>query len=222
MNDNLTLLIPAKKESESLPIFLKELESYKFKILIVLEKDDMITLDSLKKFSNLEILQQNNKGYGSALIEGINFIKTKYFCIINADGSMNPSYLEEMLSHTKDNDLIFTSRYLKEGGSEDDDLITFVGNKFFSTLGKIFFNLKINDILYTYVLGDTKKVKNLNLNFHDFRICVELPILAHRSKLIYKCLPSKERKRIGGKKKVNPFRDGLLIFFAMISLFFKK
>ena len=222
MSDNLTLLIPAKKESESLPIFLKELETYKFKILIVLEKDDIVTLDSLKNFSNLEILQQNNKGYGNALIEGINFIKTKYFCIINADGSMNPSYLEEMLSHTKDNDLIFTSRYMEEGGSEDDDLITFVGNKFFSTIGKIFFSLKINDILYTYVLGDTKKVKDLNLNFHDFRICVELPILAHRSKLIYKCLPSKERKRIGGKKKVNPFRDGLLILFAMISLFLKK
>ena len=111
---------------------------------------------------------------------------------------------------------------MEEGGSEDDDLITFVGNKFFSTIGKIFFSLKINDILYTYVLGDTKKVKDLNLNFHDFRICVELPILAHRSKLIYKCLPSKERKRIGGKKKVNPFRDGLLILFAMISLFLKK
>ena len=187
-----------------------------------MEKDDIVTLDSLKNFSNLEILQQNNKGYGNALIEGINFIKTKYFCIINADGSMNPSYLEEMLSHTKDNDLIFTSRYMEEGGSEDDDLITFVGNKFFSTIGKIFFSLKINDILYTYVLGDTKKVKDLNLNFHDFRICVELPILAHRSKLIYKCLPSKERKRIGGKKKVNPFRDGLLILFAMISLFLKK
>ncbi len=222
MNDNLTLLIPAKKESESLPIFLKELEPYKFKILIVLEEDDIITINSLKNFSNLEILHQNKRGYGSALIEGINFIKTKYFCIINADGSMNPSYLEEMLSHTKDNDLIFASRYMKEGGSEDDDIITFIGNKFFSTIGKIFFNLEINDILYTYVLGDTKKVKDLNLNFHDFRICVELPILAHRSKLIYKCLPSKERKRIGGKKKVNPFKDGLLILFAMISLFLKK
>ena len=221
MSDNLTLLIPAKKESESLPIFLKELETYKFKILIVLEKDDIVTLDSLKNFSNLEILQQNNKGYGNALIEGINFIKTKYFCIINADGSMNPSYLEEMLSHTKDNDLIFTSRYMEEGGSEDDDLITFVGNKFFSTIGKIFFSLKINDILYTYVLGDTKKVKDLNLNFHDFRICVELPILAHRSKLIYKCLPSKERKRIGGKKGKSIQRWLINTFCNDISIFKK-
>ena len=34
----LTLLIPAKKEAESLPIFLNELKEYNFKILIVLGK----------------------------------------------------------------------------------------------------------------------------------------------------------------------------------------
>ena len=222
MNDDLTLLIPAKKESESLPIFLKELEFYKLKTLVVLEKDDEVTKKSLKDFPDVTILEQKKKGYGNALIEGINFISTKYFCIINADGSMNPSYLEEMFSHTKNNDLVFTSRYMKDGGSEDDDIITLIGNKFFSTLGKIFFNLKINDILYTYVLGNTQKIQNLNLNYFDFRICVELPILAQRSKLTYNCLPSKERKRIGGKKKVNPFKDGLLILFAMISLFLRK
>ena len=202
MNDDLTLLIPAKKESESLPIFLKELEFYKLKTLVVLEKDDEVTKKSLKDFPDVTILEQKNKGYGNALIEGINFISTKYFCIINADGSMNPSYLEEMFSHTKNNDLVFTSRYMKNGGSEDDDIITLIGNKFFSTLGKIFFNLKINDILYTYVLGNTQKIQNLNLNYFDFRICVELPILAQRSKLTYNCLPSKERKRIGGKRKL--------------------
>ena len=34
----LTLLIPANKESESLPIFLNELKEYDFKKLIVLQK----------------------------------------------------------------------------------------------------------------------------------------------------------------------------------------
>ena len=96
-----------------------------------------------------------------------------------------------------------------------------MGINFFNFRENIF-NLKINDILYTYVLGNTQKIQNLNLNYFDFRICVELPILAQRSKLTYNCLPSKERKRIGGKKKVNPFKDGLLILFAMISLFFRK
>ena len=39
MND-LTLIIPAKREAESLPIFLKEIENYECKKLIVLQKED--------------------------------------------------------------------------------------------------------------------------------------------------------------------------------------
>ena len=219
----LTLLIPAKQESESLPIFLEELKKFDFKILIVLDENDIDTINVINQRDNLEILYQKNSGYGSALIEGINHITTKYFCIINADGSMNPNELNNMLKTIKENnDLVFGSRYLKNAGSEDDDLITVVGNYIFSFLGKIFFNLKINDILYTYTLGHTELIKNLNLKFKDFKICVELPIKAHRANLKYEAVPSFERKRIAGKKKVKPFLDGLQILIGMSYLFFNK
>ena len=219
----LTLLIPAKQESESLPIFLEELKKFDFKILIVLDENDIDTINVINQRDNLEILYQKNTGYGSALIEGINHITTKYFCIINADGSMNPNELNNMLKTIKENnDLVFGSRYLKNAGSEDDDLITVVGNYIFSFLGKIFFNLKINDILYTYTIGNTELIKNLNLKFKDFKICVELPIKAHRANLKYKAVPSFERKRIAGKKKVKPFLDGLQILIGMSYLFFNK
>ena len=103
----LTLLIPAKNEAESLPIFLDELEKYDFKILIVLEEKDKETIDAIDLRENIEIFHQKNSGYGSALIEGINHITTKYFCIINADGSMNPSELNNMLKNiNNDNDLV--------------------------------------------------------------------------------------------------------------------
>ena len=36
-------------------------------------------------------------------------------------------------------DFVFASRYQNNSGSEDDTLITFVGNKIFTLLGKIFF-----------------------------------------------------------------------------------
>lgn len=219
----LTLLIPAKQESESLPIFLEELKKFDFKILIVLDENDIDTINVINQRDNLEILYQKNSGYGSALIEGINHITTKYFCIINADGSMDPNELNNMLKTIKENnDLVFGSRYLKNAGSEDDDLITVVGNYIFSFLGKIFFNLKINDILYTYTLGHTELIKNLNLKFKDFKICVELPIKAHRANLKYEAVPSFERKRIAGKKKVKPFLDGLQILIGMSYLFFNK
>ena len=38
-----------------------------------------------------EIIFQKGKGYGNALIEGINLINTEYLCIFNADGSFNPN-----------------------------------------------------------------------------------------------------------------------------------
>ena len=218
----LTLLIPANKEAESLPIFLKELEKYNYKKLVVLQSEDKETIESISDFQDVEICVQEKRGYGSALIEGIKKIDTNFFCIINADGSMNPKYLEEMLNLCKNQDLVFGSRYLKGGGSDDDDFITFIGNKIFSLLGNIFFKLSLSDILYTYILGRTSSAKNLNLQYNDFRICVEIPILAKYQNYKFISTPSMERKRIGGKKKVNAFKDGFLILTAIIVLFFKK
>ena len=221
---SLTLLIPAKKESESLPVFLNELEGYEYEKLIVMDKEDIETSNSIKNFDNIKILHQEKLGYGNALIEGINNIKTEYFCIINADGSMDPSELKKMLSKIQNDnyDVIFGSRYMKNAGSEDDDLLTLVGNFFFTKIGNFFFKLQISDILYTYVLGKTKLVKNLNLINGDFKICVELPIKTHKNNLSYVSIPSFERKRIAGKKKVSPFSDGFKILLEMINLFFKK
>ena len=65
-----------------------------------------------------------------------------------------------------------------------------------------------------------EEAKNLSLKSKDFKFCVELPIKAKRSG--YKLVNSKahERSRIGGKKKVNPFRDGFIILIYLIKLFF--
>ena len=220
---DLTLIIPTKKEAESLPLFLEELDRIDCVKLIVLQKEDFETKEAIKNILNIKIIEQINNGYGNALIEGINATKTNYCCIINADGSMDPKYLHEMYKNCKDQDLIFASRYQKPGGgSNDDDTITLVGNYFFTTLGNIFFKLNISDILFTYILGKTNSFKKLSLTNFDFRICVEIPIKAKFFSLHYNCIPSFERERIGGKKKVNAIKDGLLILSEMIKLYFKK
>ena len=126
----------------------------------------------------------------------------------------------QMLKLNYQNDFVFTSRYLKNAGSDDDTIVTFVGNKFFSFLGKMLFSLKINDILYTFLMGKTQSFKMLNLKSGDFRFCVELPIKIQILGLKYTSLGSFEKKRLGGKKKVNAIKDGLLILLEMLKLFF--
>ena len=219
---NLTLIIPTKKEVESLPTFLKEIENYNCKKLIVLEKEDIETKKILEEFNNINILEQKNNGYGNALIEGINNVQTDFCCIINADGSMDPKYLQEMRKLCENKDLIFASRYQKPGGgSDDDDFVTIIGNAIFTFLGNFLFKLKISDILYTYILGRTSSFKKLDLKNYDFRICVEIPIKAKILNMEYSCIPSHERERIGGKKKVNAIKDGLLILGEIVKYFYK-
>tara|TARA_B100000989_G_C19514286_1_gene460784 strand:+ start:1039 stop:1719 length:681 start_codon:yes stop_codon:yes gene_type:complete len=220
--NSLTLLIPAHKESESLPIFLNELNNYPYKKMVVLQKEDVETINSISDFKDVELYIQKKKGYGSALKEGLTNIKTEFFCIINADGSMDPKYLSDMLLLCEKKDFVFASRYLKGGGSDDDDIITFVGNKCFSFIGNLLFSLNLSDILYTFVIGKTTSAKMLELKYYDFRICVEIPIKAKTRNLLFTSTPSKERKRIGGQKKVNALKDGFLILTAIFELFFKR
>ena len=167
--ENLTLVIPAKKEKESLPQVLNELKKFNLKILVILEKDDRETIDSINDY-NCEILYQINKGYGDALIEGIKNTKTKYFCVFNADGSFVSDELESMynLLENQSADFVFGSRYMKNSSSDDDTFVTFVGNKIFTFIGNLFFSLNISDILYTYVMGNTKLAQSLNLKEKKF------------------------------------------------------
>jgi len=219
---DLTLIIPAKNEKESLPRVLDELKNFNLKKNIILEPSDKLTIEAIRTY-DCEIIYQDSKGYGDALKKGIETVETEFFCIFNADGSFNPKELDVMINKLKSDkyDFVFASRYEKNCGSEDDTLITLIGNYIFTFLGNIFFRLKITDILYTFVMGRTSCAKKLELTAKDFSFCVELPIKANR--VGYKICTSKsfERSRIAGKKKVNAFKDGLKILFSMMKLFFR-
>ena len=219
---DLTLIIPAKNEKESLPKVLDELVKFNLKKNIILEASDKSTIDAIKTY-DCKVIFQDSMGYGDALKKGIETVETEFFCIFNADGSFDPKELDLMIDKLKNDkyDFVFASRYEKNCGSDDDTFITFIGNYIFTFLGKIFFRLEITDILYTYVMARSSCTKKLELTAKDFSFCVELPIKAKRAG--YKICSSKsyERARIKKKKKVNAFKDGLKILFSMIKLFFK-
>ncbi len=219
---DLTLVIPAKNEAESLPVVLNELKNIEVNKIVVLPEGDNLTLEAIKNF-DVKIIYQKGKGFGNALKLGITSVDTKYFCIFNADGSFDPIYLNELRNILiNGSDFVFSSRYLKNGGSEDDTFLTFIGNKFFTTFCNLLFKLNISDVLYTYVMGSTKAYKSLNMIYDDFSFCVELPIKAKLKNYILTHSPSFERSRIAGVKKVNEFKDGFLILISILRLLFFK
>ena len=219
---DLTLIIPAKNEKESLPKVLDELKGFNFMKNIILEASDKLTIDAIKNY-DCKIIYQDSKGYGDALKKGIETVETKFFCIFNADGSFDPKELDLMINRLEEDkyDFVFASRYEKNCGSDDDTFITLIGNYIFTFLGKIFFKLEITDILYTFVMAKTSCAKRLGLTAKDFSFCVELPIKAKRAGYKICTTKSFERSRIAGEKKVNAFKDGLKILLSMVKLFFR-
>ena len=215
---DLTLIIPAKNEKESLPHVLENLKTIDCNKTVSLKNTDIDTIKSIKDY-DVEIYHQSGNGYGNSLREAINNCDTKYFCVFNADGSFEKKDLFKMYNSISNHDFVFTTRYEKPGGSEDDTIVTYLGNKIFSKIGNILFSLRISDILYTYFMGKTESFKKLNIQSDDFKFCVELPIKMEINNMKYDCLPSFEKKRIAGIKKVNSLIDGFHILIEMLRLF---
>ena len=170
---------------------------------------------------NCEILLQEEEGFGNA-IQGLMSVKTEYACILNADGSFDTKYLNQMVEKLDTQaDFIFSTRYKKPGGSDDDTLITMLGNYFFTNLSRLLFSLEITDVLYTYVMGKTNKFQDLNLKNDDFTFCIELPVKVKRKNFKMYDFPSYERSRISGKKRLMNLKM-VLILISILSLFIIK
>ena len=82
MKKKISLIIPAKNEVESLNSVLEELEGNNLvdEILVVVDRPEDNSIPIAKKF-NCKIIIQNNKGFGSAIIEGFKHASNKYGCI---------------------------------------------------------------------------------------------------------------------------------------------
>tara|TARA_E500000331_G_C17060823_1_gene628119 strand:+ start:45 stop:728 length:684 start_codon:yes stop_codon:yes gene_type:complete len=224
--NKITIIIPTLNEFESLDVLLKEIQSLNFQnildeVIVVDANSTDGTLDVAKKYNCKVINQSKVGGYGAAIIEGIKNSKSFYSVILDGDGSKNPSYILDLYNAIEKNtsEFVFASRYGKDCGSLDDTLLTFIGNRIFTNLGKIFFGTKINDILHTFFICKTENFNRISFKYNDFSFCVELPILVAKLKILHSEIPSYERKRISGKVKVNSFIDGYKILKSMIKIF---
>ena len=217
----INLIIPSKEKIEHLYKIISPLLRRKEinKIILVLNEKNKKKFIKNKK---LKIIAQKKSGYGSAIKEGFKISKSKFSCIFNADGSFNANDLPLMIKLTKQNDFIYASRYMKGAGSEDDTMITLIGNFVFSLMGRVLLNVKLTDILYTFVLCNTKKFNKLNIVSYDFRFCIELPYKVSQNKFTYTELKSREFKRKFGEKNVNELVDGFLILIEVLRCFLKR
>ncbi len=219
--EDVSLIIATYNEEESIAYVLDEIKDYNFGEIIIVDGNSTDSTHKIASSYNIKFITQSKKGWGNAVLEGIEYSQCKYITYMDGDGSYNPSAIKEMKSLIQDYDVVFSSRYKNGTKSPDDTVIRAFGNKIFTFLVKVLFKCKITDALFFYPLFKKEILDEVSLSSEDFTLCLELPALVQVNNLKYTEILSQERERYAGITKVNALIDGYKILKGMFLLWIK-
>jgi len=151
-NCELSVVMPCLNEAETLAICIEKakvfFEEYDVQgEIIIADNGSTDGSQSIAKKHGACVVNVIEKGYGNALIGGINAAKGQYIIMGDADDSYDFSKLELFLEKLREGyDLVMGNRF--RGGIKKDampPLHKYLGNPVLSGIGKLFFNSPIGD-----------------------------------------------------------------------------
>jgi glycosyltransferase involved in cell wall biosynthesis len=116
----ISVIIPAHNEGRNLALLLPELKGVldelgtAFEILIVCRTVDPETAQVAAAFG-ARTLEQEERGYGGALIAGFDAAQGEYFLTIDADLSHKPVFIRDFWAQREGADVLIASRYVHGG-----------------------------------------------------------------------------------------------------------
>lgn len=217
-----TVVLPTLNEIDCIKDVLEELKQTTVDEILIVDGHSSDGTPELVGELGFEVLTQKGKGYGDAILEGVRHSQGDVIIPMDADGSYDPKGIPSLLQCIEDGyDVAFASRYMPESGSQDDTAIRYIGNMFFTFLLNKIHRVNLSDSLFLYTAAKREVYESLDLKSPGFEYCLEFPIKVHRAGFKYKEIPSIERKRFGGKTKVNAFFHGIRILWYTLKWKFK-
>lgn len=160
------------------------------------------------------IYQQTYPRWAGAYMEAYKRATGDVLIDFSPDGNSIPELIPEMIQKFKEGyDIVYASRYVGGAKSEDDSLLTRIGNRVFTHMINILFGGNITDSLVVYRAYTRSFLEKAGLLNCVFPQCVTALISVRCGKIKAKKfdIPGDEPPRIGGVPKMNPLLDGLRI-----------
>lgn len=180
------------------------------------------TIEYVRK-ENIELHIQTKKGLGSAYVEGLEKLNGDIIILFSPDGNSEVSRLEDLIRLMETGcDIGIVSRYKDWAKSDDDDIITGFGNWMFTFMYNLFFKQKVTDLLVIYRAFRKDIVTELEINHGGIAWTTQMMCRAAKAKCVIKEIPGNEPPRIGGIRKMQPFRNGLAELAMLSREFFKR
>lgn len=206
-----SLVIPTYEEERSITRTIREVPKKYINEIIVIDLSSDRTAEIAKRLG-CKVYRQKGRGFGSAFRQGVEHSSGDVIILMDADGSHNPKDIPKLLKKIKEGyDCVLGSRYTIESHSEDDTLLRSFGNWLITSLVNVSFHINTTDSLFLYTAIKKDAYNKLRLISNGFDYCIELLVKAYAYGLKMTEVPSTERKRFGGRTKVNDIKHGYIL-----------
>ncbi len=215
-----TLFIPTLNEHEAMQVIMPQIQSsWVDQILIVDGQSTDGTVEYSRK-QGYDVHVQKKKGIRHAYIEAWPMIRGDIVITFSPDGNCQVAQIPELIEEMKKGyDMVVASRYFRGMKSEDDDLMTAFGNWLFTTTINVLHRGSYSDAMGIYRAYRANLFRELDLHKEESYVTEKLfrcvmgcePLLSVRAakrKLKVGEIAGPEPKRIGGERKLLPFRWG--------------
>lgn len=166
---------------------------------------------SIAKSKGVRVVQISEKGYGAAILGGIQSAMGTYTIMADCDGSYNIYDLERFVNALQDGfDLVVGNRFA--GGIEDKAMPwhhRYIGNPALSFLGRIIYRVPCRDWHCGIRAFNTNAMQSLGLRSKGMELASEMLVMASKTGLRTKEIPTVLRPDNRGRKPhLRSFRDG--------------
>lgn len=230
-----TLLIPILNEATGMRQIMPRIKPEWYDQLIILDGGSTDgSLDYVRQHGYQTIIQEQpglRYGYRQALPHIVGDVIVTF----SPDGNSIPELIPPLIEKMKEgHDMVIVSRYGQGAKSEDDDVVTAFGNWMFTSLVNGLFRTSRTDVMGIFRAYKKELIYRFELHKDDpyrtpealFRTRVSWePLLSVRCakyKLKVAEIPGNEPKRIGGERKLQPFRWGATYLWQVMSEFFRR
>jgi glycosyltransferase involved in cell wall biosynthesis len=200
---NISIIIPAINEEESIGLVLNDIPKDMVKEIIVVDNGSHDNTANVAKNLGAKIMSEPLRGYGSACLRGISVLKkdTDIVVFLDADYSDYPQDMHTILKPilTGNAEMVIGSRML--GVREKGALLpqALFGNKLAAFLIRLFWRFRYTD-LGPFRAIRYKALLALNMADKNFGWTVEMQIKALKKGFRIMEVPVRYRRRIGKSK----------------------
>ncbi len=229
----MSIVIPAHNEEGNIAALIESLmelrdkQKWECEVIIV---DDNSTDNTGKiadrfatQYKNINVIhrKEGNNGMGHALIEGTRKAMGDIVIWTMADLSDNLDTIHELVKNLRLYDIVFCSRYIKNGSRGDLGLDKAILSSGYTTMARLVFGIKVHDITNAF-RGFRKEVFNkVVLEAGDFAISPEFAIKAHLNGFKLGEVPTTYRNRTAGKTKFSMLKMGIR-YISLLKLRFAR